>query len=125
EPGAPVLHVTRVRYVDDEPIAIERIALPADLVPDLVPTDMESGNLYQLLRKRYGITVSDAVQTMEPAVTNPEQAELLDVPVYAPILQIERLTRDTTGRLVELTNSVYRGDRYRLTTHLRFDDQSG
>lgn len=33
--GAPVLRVTRVRYVDEEPIAIERLDLPAELVPGL------------------------------------------------------------------------------------------
>jgi len=125
EPGSPVLRVTRVRDVDDEPIAIERLELPADLVPGLAQADMESGNFYQLLRERFGITVLDAVQTMEPAVTNPEQAELLDVPVYAPILQVERITRDTGGRIVELTRSVYRGDRYRITSKLRFDANSG
>jgi GntR family transcriptional regulator len=123
--GAPVLRVTRVRYVDDEPIAIERLDLPAELVPGLAPADMEAGNFYRLLRERFGITVAEAEQTMEPAVTNPEQAELLDVPVYAPILQVERVTRDTGGRIVELTRSVYRGDRYRITSKLRFDADSG
>ena len=123
--GAPVLRVTRVRYVDDEPIAIERLDLPAALVPGLAPADMEAGNFYRLLRERFGITVAEAEQTMEPAVTNPEQAELLDVPVYAPILQVERVTRDTGGRIVELTRSVYRGDRYRITSKLRFDADSG
>jgi GntR family transcriptional regulator len=121
----PVLRVTRVRIVDHEPIAIEKIELPAHLVPGLNPEDMESGNFYQLLRERYRIVVADAVQTLEPSVTNPEQAELLDVPVYSPILQVERTTRDTTGRTVEFVQSVYRGDRYRITSKLRFDTTSG
>ncbi|MEU4520626.1 GntR family transcriptional regulator [Amycolatopsis sp. NPDC024027] len=125
EPGTPVLRVTRVRYVDDEPIAIEGLALPASLVPGLRPADLEAGNFYRLLRERFGIAVQDAVQTIEPAVTDPGQAELLEIAVYAPILHIERLTRDTTGRIVELTRSVYRGDRYRITSNLRFDAESG
>ena len=87
--------------------------------------DMESGNFYQLLRERYGIAVAEAVQTIEPAVANPEQAELLDIDVYAPLLQIERTTKDTTGRTVEFTHSVYRGDRYRITTRLHLDATSG
>jgi len=45
--------------------------------------------------------------------------------VYTPLLRIERTTRDTTGRVVEVTRSVYRGDRYRITSTLRFDDSSG
>jgi len=124
-PDEPVLRITRVRDVDGSPMSIEQLELPADLVPGLLPQDMESGNFYRLLRERFRVVVSDAVQTLEPAVTNPEQAELLDVPVYAPILQVERTTRDTAGRIVELAHAVYRGDRYRITSRLRFDDTSG
>nr|WP_255528127.1 UTRA domain-containing protein [Streptacidiphilus sp. P02-A3a] len=86
---------------------------------------MESGNFYQLLRERHHIIVMDAIQTLEPSVTNPQQADLMDVPVYSPILQVERTTRDTTGRTVEYAQSVYRGDRYRITSKLRFDASSG
>ena len=124
-PADPVLRVVRLRLVDKDPMAIERIDLPADLVPDLGARDMESGNFYKLLRERYGVIVSDAVQSIEPTVTNPDQADLLDVPVYAPALQIERTTRDTEGRIVEYVRSIYRGDRYRITSKLRFDSSSG
>jgi GntR family transcriptional regulator len=124
-PAEPVLRVVRLRLVDDEPMAIERIDLPADLVPGLAPGDMESGNFYRLLRERYGIVVCDAVQSIEPTVTNPDQADLLDVPVYAPVLLIERTTRDTDARLVEFARSIYRGDRYRIISKLTFDGDSG
>lgn len=121
----PVVRVTRVRLVDGEPIAIEDSVFPADVVPGLAAADMESGNFYHLLRDRYGVVVTDAVQTLEPDVTNPDQAELLDVAVYFPVLRVERTTQDSTGRTVEHTQSVYRGDRYRITTRLRFDADSG
>lgn len=124
-PSEPVLRVVRLRLVDDEPMAIERIDLPARLVPDLTPEDMEHGNFYRLLRERYGVVVSDAVQSIEPTVTNPDQADLLDVPVYAPVLLIERTTRDVDGRLVEYVRSIYRGDRYRIISKLTFDSESG
>jgi GntR family transcriptional regulator len=125
EPDAPVLRVTRVRLVEDEPIAIERLELPADLLPGLRPEDMEAGNFYRLLRERYDIHVAEATQTLEPSVTNPEQADLLDVPAYFPIMCVERTTQDTTGRTIEHVRSVYRGDRYRITSKLHFDHTSG
>jgi GntR family transcriptional regulator len=106
-------------------MAIERIDLPAHLVPDLVPRDMEHGNFYRLLRERYAVVVCDAVQSIEPTVTNPDQADLLDVPVYAPVLLIERTTRDQDGRIVEFAHSIYRGDRYRIISKLTLDGDSG
>jgi GntR family transcriptional regulator len=124
-PAEPVLRVRRLRLVDDEPMAIERIDLPAVLVPGLAGTDLETGNFYQLLRSHYEIVVSDAVQTIEPSVTDAEEAELLGVPAFAPVLLFERTTRDATGRTVEFAHSVYRGDRYRITSKLRFDNSSG
>ena len=120
-----IVQITRVRIVDGEPIAIEALELPKALMPGLAPRDMESGNFYQLLRDRYGIDVSTAVQTLEPAVANPYQADLLDVPVYFPVLHVERTTADTLGRTVEFVQSVYRSDRYRITTRLRLDPSSG
>ena len=44
QPHDEVLRVTRVRLVDGEPIAIERLELPATLVPGLTPQDMETGD---------------------------------------------------------------------------------
>lgn len=123
--GESVLRLTRVRLVDGGPIALEQMELPAALFPGLAHDDLERGNLYQIMRERYGVTVHDAVQTLEPTVANPDQADLLDIPVYAPLLQIQRTTHDTTGRVVEFTRSVYRGDRYRITSHLNFDHDSG
>ena len=125
DPDDQVLRVTRVRLVEGEPIAIERLELPAALVPGLTPADLETGNFYQLLRERYDINVAEAVQTLEPSVTNPEQADLLDVPVYFPIMCVQRTTQDTTGRTIEHAQSVYRGDRYRITSKLHFDHDSG
>jgi GntR family transcriptional regulator len=124
-PGEPVLHAARLRLVDDEPMAIERLHLPARLVAGLRPADLESGNFYQLLRMRYEVVVADAVQSIEPTVTDTDESTLLTVPLHSPALLFERTTRDLTGQIVEYTRSIYRGDRYRLTSHLTFDSTSG
>lgn len=124
-PANPVLRVVRLRLVDDEPMAIERLHLPHALVPDLTAPDLESGNFYQLLRLRYEVVVSDAVQTIEPTVCDQTEAELLGVPLHMPALLFERTATDATGRTVEFTRSIYRGDRYRITSRLSFDRDSG
>jgi GntR family transcriptional regulator len=124
-PSADLLYVVRVRLVDDAPMAIERIRLPAGIVPGIQPADFESGSLYLLLRMRYEVIATDAVQTAEPTVTDEAEAELLTVPVYAPALLFERTTSDAVGRIIEYTRSIYRGDRYKITTRLQLDRDSG
>lgn len=124
-PGHPLRHIVRLRLVDDVPMAIERILIPDDLVPALRPTDVESGSLYALLRVRFEVVAATATQTTEPTVTDPEESTLLTVPLHSPALFFERTTRDPNGKVIEYTRSIYRGDRYRITTHLTFDHTSG
>ncbi|WP_232320616.1 MULTISPECIES: GntR family transcriptional regulator [Herbidospora] len=124
-PATPVLRVVRLRVVDDAPMAIERLHLPHELVAGLRPADMETGSFYKVLRERFGVDVRSAVQTIEATVTDETEAELLGVPEHFPALLVERTTRDVNGRIVEFTRSIYRGDRYRVTSELYFDAESG
>ena len=124
-PGDDLLYVMRRRIVDGEPMALEEIRLPAALVPGIAAGDFVSGSLYRRLRERFGVDPTDAVQTTEPTVTDANEARLLGVPLYSPALLFERTTRDGGGRVVEFTRSVYRGDRYRITSHLKLGPNSG
>ncbi|MEE4542647.1 GntR family transcriptional regulator [Streptomyces sp. V4-01] len=121
-PAAEVRYIARLRLVDGEPMAIEYLHVPAALVPGLAAADMESGDFYDVLRERYGVRVHEAVQSIEPTVTNEEEARLIGVPVLSPALLFERLTRDDTGCPVEYVHSVYRGDRYRIVSRLALGD---
>ena len=124
-PGDDLIYVMRRRIVDGEPMALEEIRLPAALVPGITAGDFVTGSLYRRLRERYRVDPTDAVQTTEPTVTDASEARLLGVPLYSPALLFERTTRDGAGRIVEFTRSVYRGDRYRITSHLRIGPDSG
>jgi GntR family transcriptional regulator len=106
-------------------MVIEDIRLPAELVPGITAADFTTGLLYRMLADRFAVVVSDAVQTAEPTVTDAEEAGLLQVPVYAPALLFERVTRTGEGRIVEYTRSLYRGDRYRITSRLTLDREAG
>ncbi|WP_340684043.1 GntR family transcriptional regulator [Amycolatopsis coloradensis] len=110
--GAPVLNVVRVLEEAGEPIAIEHLALPEDLAPGLIPADLVTRDLCLLPRERFGIVAQLAGETLEPGDANVEHAKLLGVDVHAPVLCAERLTRDTRGRVVALSETVYRGDRH-------------
>ncbi|MFJ3902912.1 GntR family transcriptional regulator [Streptomyces sp. NPDC090025] len=118
-PAAQVVCITRLRLADGEPISIDTVHVPDELVPGLTARDLEKHSFYQLLAARYGIEVDEAVQSIEPTVTGEEESDLLGVPLYFPALLLERTTEDASGRIVEYTRAVYRGDRYRITTRLK------
>jgi GntR family transcriptional regulator len=123
-PAAPVLRISRLRLADGAPIAIDRLCVPAGLVPGLTGEDLERSSFYQLLRTRYQIEVATAEQSVEATVTDEEESALLKVPVCSPALLFERTTRDGAGQVVEFTRSLYRGDRYRLLASLRLSPLS-
>ena len=111
--------ITRLRLADDETMAIEWLHAPRRLLPELRREELADHSYYELLRERRGITIASGVQTIEPTVTSPEEAELLGVPVHSPAFLFERTTQSDAGEVVEFVRSVYRGDRYRLVTELR------
>lgn len=82
-PAERITYIARLRTVDGEPMAIEYLHVPAALVPGLTPEDMEAGDFYDVLRDRHGVRVHEAVQSIEPTVTNEEEARLIGVPVLS------------------------------------------
>jgi GntR family transcriptional regulator len=118
-PVAEVWVITRLRLADEETMAIEWLHAPRALLGDLRREELSDHSYYELLRERRGIVIASGVQTIEPTVTSPEEAELLGVPLHSPAFLFERTTQSDAGEVVEFVRSVYRGDRYRLVTELR------
>jgi GntR family transcriptional regulator len=116
-PAARIAYIARLRLVDGEPMAIEYLHVPHAAAPGLSLEDMESGCFYERLRD-HGVHVHDAIQSIEPTVTNDAESELLGVPLLSPALLFERLTNDDRGRPIEYVHSLYRGDRYRIVSRL-------
>jgi len=115
-PAEPVLRIERLRLADGDPMAIEVLHVSCAMVPGLRGADLADHSFYELLRSRYGLTIAGGLQTIEPTVTDPEESDVLGVPLHSPALLFERTTREQTGRVVEYVRSIYRGDRYRIET---------
>lgn len=110
-----VARLARVRLTDGVPLAIERAALPGSMLPD--PEDVEQ-SLYEYLGAR-GLRPIRAVQRISATNITGEDARLLELPSGAAGLQIERISFLASGRVIEITKSIYRGDAYDFTAELR------
>jgi GntR family transcriptional regulator len=117
-----VARLERVRLADAVPLAIERATLPAAILPD--PGVVET-SLYAVLAAR-GFRPVRAVQRISAANLGARDASLLEVPVGAAGLRIERVSYLASGRVVEFTRSLYRGDAYDFAAELRLPaDEEG
>jgi GntR family transcriptional regulator len=117
-PSAPVLRIVRIRLANDEPVAIESLHVPESLVPGLTGVDLEQESFYALLRGRFGVHVTEAIQTIEATVTTAEESELLGVPLHSPAFLFEVTAFDASGGGVEFVRSIFRGDRYKITAEI-------
>ncbi len=120
-PDESVARVSRLRIADETPLAIERAALSTAVLPD--PLAIGS-SLYAAL-ERTGSRPVRAVQRISAANLGAADARLLDVPAGAAGLHIERISYLATGKVVEFTRSIYRGDTYDFVAELRLGETAG
>jgi len=116
-----VARLERVRVADGVPLAIERASLPAAVLPDPAAV---GASLYAVLAER-GLRPVRAVQRISAASLGAADAGLLEVAPGAATLRIERISYLASGRVVEFTRSLYRGDAYDFAAEMRIpaDDQ--
>lgn len=115
--GANLLRLERVRFARGEPIARMRNYLPAGLVEPSSQV-LEERGLYQLLRAE-GVRLHAAHQSIGARTAEQADSELLDEPVGAALLTMERTTYNQAGTVVEYGSHVYRASRYSFDLSLR------
>jgi GntR family transcriptional regulator len=116
-----VARISRLRLSGDTPLAIERAALTARTLPD---PEAVGTSLYAHLEKRGNRPVR-AMQRIRATSLGEEDAALLEVTPGMASLHIERISYLASGRVVEFTRSIYRGDTYDFVAELRLGDPRG
>ncbi|NYE72782.1 GntR family transcriptional regulator [Microlunatus parietis] len=110
-PGQPVIRVERLRTADGTPMAYEVGYYPAALFPGLLQREL--GTLYDIFASEYGVVVTSGEQTVRAESADAHQARILGIARRAPLLVQERVTH-AGDRVIELSTSWYRADRYRI-----------
>ena len=116
----PQIHLRRLRLGDGVPYSIDDGWYNATVAPDLLERDVYK-SVYSILGRDFGHPVTDADQTVTAVAADQRTAPLLDVEVGTPLLQIVRTSRSNTVP-VEWCSSLYRTDRYRLTSRIERSD---
>ena len=112
----PVLHLRRVRYAQHSPLAILENYLPHQLL-DNRAVDFSRHGLYELLRS-VGVRMKVAKQRIGARDGSAAECTLLDEVADSPLLTMERVTHDDTGRVVEFGRHLYRPSLYQFSVTL-------
>lgn len=106
-----VVNMARVRGRNGEPAAVEHITIPRSVAPDLQASDVSGASISELLRRKYGIELNRAHETLKVATLDKDAADALDARNGSPSFVLERQTF-AGERLVELREIHIRPDRF-------------
>lgn len=122
EGSTPLLHLERLRYADDQPLALDRVWLPAEIAAPLLEADFTHTGLYTELADRAGVRLEHGREQIHAVIPTAAERILLQCPPTAAALSIHRIGY-AAGRAVEWRHTIVRGDRFALTAE--FSAQTG
>lgn len=117
--GDPVIHWRRLRRADGAPMCIEDAYLNEVLLPGFLQGGMPT-SLYEDLAAR-GLRPTWVEDSVAADLASPDEAELLELDPGAAVLRTQRRAL-CDDKVVEVSRSVYRSDRYTLRIQLAQED---
>lgn len=118
ESGAQIVRAVRLRLLEGSPLGVVTSEVPVAVAGEaLTRARLESDSILALLAGQ-GWRAAHATQAVTALGADAAIAALLDVEIAAPLLRIERMVSDESGKAFLHTVATYRADRYRLRIDL-------
>lgn len=118
EENADIYYVRRLCYADNEPVSLEDIYIPADVVPKLQGIDLSVFSMSEVY-DFYGVSAKRAEQTLDIVSLNQNDARLLGVSIEQAVFLFEYTTFDSADRVIEFSHCYTRGDKCDFTVHFK------
>jgi GntR family transcriptional regulator len=109
QPAEPAVQVRRVLSFRGSPVVLDDIWLPGALFKGLTAERLSGyrGPMYGLFEAEFGVRMIRAEEKIRAVAADASAAELLELPVGAPLLGVERLSLTYGDRPVELRRGLY------------------
>lgn len=112
--ATPLLYLERLRFAGDDPLALDRVWLPASATSALLEADFTHTALYYELAHRCGIRLDRGEEHIHAVIPTEAEQDLLRCPATAAVFSINRLGH-AHGQPIEWRHTLVRGDRFALT----------
>ncbi|MCL4787501.1 MAG: GntR family transcriptional regulator [Verrucomicrobia bacterium] len=114
----PYCEIERVRYADGIPMMKETRYISLGLCPDIQRRNLEQ-SLYSVFEKDYGIHLTEINQMLSAVVLEGEALKAFELEKPIPAFRVEGVSFCGKDLIIEMENSVYRGDMYRFAAKAR------
>lgn len=119
KPGDEILHVKRIRYVDDEPWATESTYF-ANPVMDLLKNEDLTQSIYGLLQDKFELNISHSHNLIASTTADENISDLLRINLGDAVFTVERTVYLNNNIPFEFAADVYRGDRITLKLDMSY-----
>jgi GntR family transcriptional regulator len=113
--GEQIVRLTRLRFIEDEPVALHTSYMAREYYPAIRHADLVSTPLNKVMEAISGRRFANSRDYVEVTLAHPEEAALLQIPTGAPLLLVRGLVFSDRGHPERATKSLFRGDRFRFT----------
>jgi GntR family transcriptional regulator len=114
----PVYKIHRLRLADDIPMMLEVRHISTEFCPDVEKQDF-TGSLYGIYQKHYGLSLAEIQQTLSTVMIDAGTQRFFDVREPIPAFRVEGVTFCGKEMILEMEDSIYRGDKYRFCVSAR------
>ncbi len=118
EERTPVVAISRIRKLDDEPSVYVTTYVPQEICPKLLNADLENKSLYSFLEQNCGLEIFRGHRYIGVALANEYEASLLNIDVGSPLIELESVSYLRDGRPLEYFHALHRGDRTKFEVEL-------
>lgn len=123
-PGKTITELVWVRNLDGRPFCYEVSYLPRDIGDLLAADALRSRDMFAILEQDHHIRLGHAELSIEAVCATRAHARWLDINPGKPCLRIERLTRTTSERPINLDYLHFSGDAFRYSLNIARDHLS-
>ena len=109
-----VLFISRLRYINGEPMAVETNLFPITY-SFLINENLNEKSLFEVLKKRSGTEVAISRRTLEICRATQQEAQQLKVVKGSPLLLIRSIAYSTENQPVFVGTQLINGERYQFT----------
>jgi DNA-binding GntR family transcriptional regulator len=106
-----VYKIIRLRLYESSPISLEYSFIPAHRTPNIDRKIEKNESLKQLLEETYAIRIGHSVEYLSPQLSSMYASEHLGIPTGSPVFETTRVTYDTANSVIEIRQSIIRGDK--------------
>ena len=117
-PEDDIFYIKRLCCADNEPVSLEEIYIPRNLIPKIGGIDLSVFSIYEVYAL-YGIHLERAYQTIDLVHLEQNDARMLGISAELPVMLFECTSYDDRGRIIEHSHSYTRGDKCRFSVHFK------